>query len=341
MVQVEELVLRCNPSLPELLKGRLQVRQIHLRGLTLHATRAADGRWDLEQLWPPPQFSQPPNPLPEVVLERARLELRDRSTAGESAISCREVSLRIRLKRLDAQASQAVLIGFQGSLTTDYCRQVELQGAVRTADGAWSLKGNVHDLQWSPALLAALPSAVAGPLQALAPLHATTQLTFHAAQSTALAEPQYWLEGRLQEGRWQADTGPSTLSNLQAEFQVDNRGLWVPQLTAELGPGRVSCSLRAAGHDLTGPLELSLAADRVQVDSRMVAWLPERFQEAWQKCQAVGEVSGNVQCRFDGTTWDSAADLTCHDLTLLHREFPYPVTELSGQRPVSAAGVEL
>ena len=330
LVDLAEVTLKCRPSLQELLHGELHVTQVVLRGLTLHATREADGRWNVATLWPLPQFSQPPAPLPEVRLEQATLEIVDRQAATPRTLVCRDLNLRLRLKRTEPSSPQAVLAGFEGWLTTEHCRRVELRGAVRTIDGAWSIEGNVLDLQWSPALLATLAGGASPLMQPLGQLRARTQLDFRVSQAGAGKTPQYLIKGRVQDGRWQTDPSQPALSNLQAEFQIEPQGLSVPSITANLGSGRLRGSLRAASHDLQGPLQASLIAEHVTVNSQLVSWLPARLREAWQQCQAVGDVSGSVALRLAEGQWDTAAEVTCHDLTVLHRQFPYPVTGCQG-----------
>ena len=201
---------------------------------------------------------------------------------------------------------------------------------MRTGDGAWSVQGDADALQWSPALLAALPVEFGAKLQRLSPLRARSQLKFRVSQTTATEPLDYWIAGQLGEGSWLAQSKQPSLSNLEGEFQVDNQGVLVPRISAQLGEGRLQASLRAAGHNLSGPLTLSVQADHVEVAPRLIALFPARLQQAWEKCQVVGQVSGNLQLLYDGSQWDPVADLTCHDLTLLHSQFPYPVTHCEG-----------
>ncbi len=85
MVQIDEIIVKGNPNLSELLHGSLSVQQIQIRGLHVRAMRGRDGQWDIATLWPLPQFTPPPAPLPEVILEKAQIELLDgssRTTVG-------------------------------------------------------------------------------------------------------------------------------------------------------------------------------------------------------------------------------------------------------------------
>ena len=115
LIQIEELLLLCDPRVADLVKGKLCVRQIQIRGLTLRGTRERGGHWNLTRLWPPPQFTKPPDPLPEVLVEKGVLELLDRSSDQPRRLTCRDMSTRIRMK-WDDQRANAVLIGFQGAL---------------------------------------------------------------------------------------------------------------------------------------------------------------------------------------------------------------------------------
>jgi hypothetical protein len=74
LVIVDELLVRCEATMSELLSGRPRVEQIVLRRPRVRAKRQADGTWELATVFPLPRFS---DELPTIVIEDGQFELLD------------------------------------------------------------------------------------------------------------------------------------------------------------------------------------------------------------------------------------------------------------------------
>ncbi len=332
LAYAHEILLQCEPTIKELLKGRVTIRAATVKGLTLHATREIDGSWNLAELLPFPRFNPKQLKLPTITIEDGTILYSDRSSP-DRIVKFDEVDMTVQLKRLATEpdaTSQPMLVAYDGTLATSFCRQIDVKGVANTSNGVWTTRGTVRQLDWSPELVTTLPVEIAGRLQSVGRLRADAEIDFDFTKPGHNLPVRYEVTGSLSEGKWQPAQLQQPITNLTADFHIDNQGCEIQKLSATMGDGHISSRLQIAGHNLKRPFSLSVTADQFPITRRLIETLPPSLQSMWQKFQPLGTVSGQVDLSFDGAAVSYDANITCHDVSLLHQTYQYPISNCRG-----------
>ena len=334
LAYAHEITLKCEPTIKELLKGKLTVRAATVKGLTVHAIREIDGSWNLAQLLPFPRFNPNQPKLPTITIEDGTILHSDRASP-DRVVKFDNVDVTVQLKRLAAgpnSPQQPISIAYTGSLATSFCRQIRVSGAARTSDGLWTLRGNMSQLDWSPDLVTTLPAKIGGRLESVGSLRADAEIHFDLTKPARNQPLVYQVTGSLSDGKWQPAQLQQPITNLNAKFRVDNQGCEIEKLSATMGDGHISSRLRINGHNLSRPFALSVTAkNQFPITRRLIETLPPSIQSMWQKFQPLGTVSGRLDLSFDGAAMNYDANITCHDVSLLHHTYQYPITNCQGE----------
>jgi hypothetical protein len=344
MAYIERLALRCDASLPALLQRKLVVKQVQVAGVTVHVQRDAKGGWNLLDLIPPkpPVFAS--GPLPDIVIQNASWQLRDMLDPQLRTLIGEDVELRVRLKRIGptpgeladpAEAIPKLLMAFSGSCRTPFCQRIDVEGIVRTTDGAWTLQGRVSGAVWSADVIQNVPSMFAQRLQALAPLRAHADIDFQLGRESRQLPLSYRFNGRVTEAHWQDPRWPQPISDVSCDFLISPAGCHVRQIMASFGTARLGGNFSASSLDISQPYQLDVTLDRFPLTEGFVATLPDALQATWQKFRAEGLVSGMLRAQFDGSRHQYQTELTVQELSLKHYRFPYPVSQCQGNFKLS------
>jgi hypothetical protein len=334
LVYVDRLTVQCDASLPALLQGDLKVQAVKIEGLVIYGERQADGSWNLADLAPrklPPCRGQQ---LPRISIQGGELKLRDARDEASRSFQAESLDLEITLKRLapvtpDGQLPE-ILAAFEGSCRTTFCRHVHWQGVARTTDGAWTIRGELGDVQWSADVSRQLPQMVAEWLRPLDPLRGRATLHYELRSASRQAALEYRVSGQFAEGTWHDARLPLAVTEIACLFALDRERLEVRNLEAMFGESRFRSSLTLQGHRIDAPFDFQLEVDRFPLSRRVAELLPQHLLETWEKFQAAGLVSGTIHVESDGTGRRVDADLRCEQLALQHHKFPYPLSECHG-----------
>jgi hypothetical protein len=319
LAHVEEVRLTCATDLSSLISGNPEISQITIRRPTIWATRRADGSWSIGRLLP-----KPDNRLPLIKFENGTIEIFDPLKTPSSTLTLRDINLTIEPGTLPVAAGPCPR-KFQGTLGGDHFRQIVVEGLLEPISKAWNATGTVEGLQVSPDLCAALPNPLAAKARLLASVRGEAGCTFRVSYDPAVdAEPfRFDVSGRLSRARIDDPRLPNPLSDVHAGFRCDNQGVSVPDFSARSGPTALRMKYRRNGYAADGPWLLEAEIRQLELDSRLLAALPDMFTGLWSKYLPAGCVDVDLQLAYDGHAYQPDVLVTCQNVSFTYREFPY------------------
>ena len=357
LAYVSEVFAACPVDAESLLSGRIpQTSHVRLSGLKLWAERQEDGSWDVERVWPLPEFSPTHSP---VSIRDATIEVTDLRGGVRRSLNFRNVSLEIApdvaaepppqaaalntmlntlwntaLNRAVNTAANntprqragrpAPLARFRGRADGEHVEGIEFQGWIDATRAAWSVNGTALGVQWSEPLQAAMPADVRQCLADSATIEGRLDLEFVAASAGDPADPpRFQVKGTLTSGRIHDRRLPFRLFDVAARFEVDHERLWVEQFVARNGGTTVALQLERRGWQTNAPLTVVGAVQQLDLDQRFLNVLPADWQDDWQKYHPAGTVSVEFRFEFDGRQWTPEMSVACHDVSFAYVNFPY------------------
>ena len=77
---------------------------------------------------------------------------------------------------------------------------------------------------------------------------------------------------------------------------------------------------------------MAIEADvsQLPLDEQLLAILPGKLQEEWQKIRPEGLIDANIKLRYDGRAWQPQVRIQCQNVSFTHREFPYRLEHGNG-----------
>ena len=77
---------------------------------------------------------------------------------------------------------------------------------------------------------------------------------------------------------------------------------------------------------------MAIEADvsQLPLDEQLLAVLPGKLQEEWQKIRPEGLIDANINLRYDGRAWQPQVRIQCQNVSFTHREFPYRLEHGNG-----------
>lgn len=326
LAHFEEVRLSCSTELTNLLSGNPEISAITIRRPTIWATRRADGSWSITRLLP-----KPDNRLPLIKFENGTIEVFDPLKTPSSTLTLRDINLSLMLGGPATGAAPAPR-KFQATLGGDHFRQVVLEGLLDPYTKAWSASGTIEGLQVSPDLCAALPNPAAARLGTLASIRGAAGCTFRLGYDPTIADPfRFDVTGRLSRARIDDPRLPRALSDVHAGFHCDNQGATVQDFSARAGATSVRMKYRRAGYEIQGPWVLEGEIRQLELDSQLVAVLPDMFTRLWSKYLPAGCVDVDVRLTCDGRTIQPDVLVQCQNVSFTYRDFPYRLEYGKGQ----------
>lgn len=344
---IDEILVRCKPTLDDLLRGHVEVAEIVVRHASLRSTRNVDGSWSIQHFAKLPRLGG--RSLPTVVVEDAALEIFDASRRPSGLFTLRDIQFEVRPELPDRPAAGTTvpqpILQIEGSFTGDHLQRTVVQGVVDPDQRAWRFVGQVAGLSISPALAADVPTEVAKQLELLGELQAHCAFTFDVTNAGAdlagdnmdsLGVPhpdggvQFAINGTMIDGRLTDPALSLPLTDLAATFSCDNQDFRVENVTGRFGEAVVHMSCRRAGLDPNTPLVIEGNIDNIRLDRGLVANLPPSWQEVWDKFRPQGHASAEFKCARENGAWNNDLTIHCHDVGFTWDRFPYPVETTTG-----------
>ncbi|HEV3415772.1 MAG TPA: hypothetical protein VG056_03130, partial [Pirellulales bacterium] len=327
LAYLDEIVIYCQTSLPELLQGEPKFTRAVVRRPMVHATRRQDGSWSAALLLPLPKFSKYPI---EIAVENGTLEFFDPLKNPISTFTLRDINLQTKpVPSADPAGEPSIEVS--GNLAGDHFQNVEVAGMFSPGFKGFDIHGLLTGLDVSPELRDALPSDLAERTALLAPLHGQARIGFHVRDNPAGPNPLLFdVQGDLSGGRFDHPRLPNPLTDLAVSFRADNRGIIIDKLTASIGPATLRLKGKMDGFAPGSPLSLSAQTENLLIGRQWERILPEPLLTSWLKFLPAGEVDANLNLDFDGHAWRPDLAVRCRNVSLTYHNFPYRLDRTSG-----------
>ncbi len=238
LAYVDEVFAECAFDAESLLAGeRPATEHVYLSGLKLWVERQEDGSWDIQRLWPLPEFGSSKAP---VTIRDGTVEVTDPRGGVRRTLNLRNMCLEIASQRQAVQPARARAsrvpppMRISGRLAGEHFECVEFQAQIDSAQAAWNVSGKVQGLQWSPQLHASLPLDLQQQLAPACTVSGRLDLDFSVGSGAAAADPiRFLVKGSLAGGQIQDSRLPYRLYELRAQLELDNHHLRLDQVFAQ------------------------------------------------------------------------------------------------------------
>ncbi len=322
MLVVEEIMLSCDAQFSKLVKGLPEVSRIVVRHPQVWAEKGRDGRWNLASLLPLPQCNKN---RPEIVIEKAQITLADQSREGLPALSLRDVNLKIRSAKTQAEA-----IEIDGTFGGPLVERAEVHAHCDPANQSLQLSCNFEQMQIDKSVLAWAAALSGKPLDQTKLLGKVDGQIVFKHSFAGNTQPRIDAKFHLQNARLEDPRLPQPLVGLSCVVHCQNDLLSVEQLRGTCGTANITLQLQRRGWEAAAPIALGLRLENVTLDPKTYRALPAVLQNQWDKFQPTGIVDAEAQATFDGQKWTPVVKLTGRKLEFESDKFRYRVKEGSG-----------
>lgn len=341
LLLLEEVLLRCDAQLPDMLVEPPQIREIILRRPVVRVTRRRDGSWSIAKLAPLPSFGKQGA---KITIEQGIIEIFDPLANPSSTYTCRELNLTIDVPQSgnpsgNSASGNPVSAGavsdaptavakprrhIRGTMLGDHLRRVEFEGHCATDLTDWELNGKAVGLELSPEIVTAIPADWRKAAEALPSIRAQAELQFHVEHHKDDAVPyRFNVTGDLVRGRIEDPRLPYPLQDLRAHLICTNEGLVVENMTASNGPTQLNLAARRVGYGKDAPLYVEASCSRLIFDESLRDILPEKWSTGWQKFMPAGEVDARLKLTYDQQGWQPDLWVGCRNVSFSYYMFPY------------------
>lgn len=331
MAYVDELLIDCDTSLTDLVAEDLAVRRLVVRRLLLRPTRDVEGIWNVEQLFPLPQFGKRP---PPAFIESATIEITDDSSTEKQHWVLREVDLQVTPQIRPVVAGHtpaAPLILVRGGLTSESFRRADVAGRFDFASGHWELSGSLENLMVSSQTVDQLPANVRDACSPLRSLRGNADIDFRVNHAPGEMTPWGVAAAGLFTGQMDDPRLPRPLRDVRVTFRGDDEGLYLDRLTARTGDTILVGSGTRAGWKNDSRLRIQLRAERFVLDQSLRSTLQAEWRDVWEKLSPAGIIDADVALMYDGQHWAHDIVIDCHDVSFAYAGFPYRMTNATGR----------
>jgi len=339
LLYLDEMLLRCNTDLEQLLTGTPEVSEVVIRRPVLWTTRRSDGHWSAQRLMPWPKFGIRP---PVVRVEGGRIELFDPLRLPAATYTLRDVNLTLE----PGDAAHTAAVGdqrrLQGTLSGDYFRQIVVQGWLNPDQATWSVNGSLADLEIGPELRDLLPEPWMARLGLLSGCRGKMEMQFQVSYDPSQASKySYRVDGRMTQGRIEDPRLPQTLTDVNGKLHFSPEGYWLEDFSARGGPSTLRMTCRGAGYEATSPIEAEVAVRRLELGPNLLPLLPAEVQEFWTRYLPVGQVDASFRLRYDGSQWWPEGKVQCQNVSFTSHKFPYRVENVRGTLDLSGQALTI
>lgn len=324
----EEVTLRCNPTLDQLVKGNVQIDRVRTRGLVLRVVRDRNGNWNLRNLFP----SGAKTHAPIVEIRDTRIELIDQLSTEP-----KPVPFQVSLATIRPHREHDGRLDFEARISNDQVKQIQVHGWFEPALMQGVAQGEAVELKCNEALWRLLPAHLGLQRKVMNGFRGTANLAFSLAHAHDWAEPQFQLRGNLWNGRYD-DRG--VLSNSITDIAMKNfevrkspqQSYWkVENVTAKYDGAVLNMAVDSSDLHPQGPIEAMGSISDLKITEELVRILPPKLQTLWGKYRPLGRVDINAfRSVHKNGRWKHDADAVCKDISLLCKFFPYPVMHCMG-----------
>ena len=259
MLVIDELFLACETRLEELLSAKPRIERIIVRRPYVRAAWQRDGRWNLQSLYPFPQFS---DQSPPMRVEDATLVVEDITRASPVPLTIRGIDIAYTPVQPDAASRGPARLQVEGTISGSPAREVRFSGQVGRDGGSLDVVLEVRGLEVSPELLAAVPR-LPERLRELQ-LAARADVTMRLARGATVGAPLNWsADVSLDRGRLDHQLLPQPLTGVSATLHADSDRLVTERLAAKCGTADVVLACERHGWRNDSPVGVGGAGGRL------------------------------------------------------------------------------
>ena len=331
---VDEIMLLCDVQLMKLVQGVPEVERVVFKRPQLWAARGAEGRWNLESLWPLPPCGKT---RPQIVLQDAQITLVDLGQQTLPQLSWRDVNLTIDPSQSKGEATLVddsirgcETFVVHGTLGGPNIKRAQFHARMDMGRKLLQLETVFEQLRFSKDLQAWAAACCDG-------LHKATQLEGLLDGKVVVehrcvegAKPQIDAQLLLSEGRLTDSRLPRPLTEIAGNIVYQNNVLQVKGLRAKCDGASLALQLQRRGWQSTSPFALGLRVVELPLDKKLYHALPPLLQNEWNKYRPVGVVDADLKLTYDGRQWRPEITLTGRELAFESEKFRYRVQDGSG-----------
>lgn len=320
--------VRVDHDLGALLHGRLVPREVLLAQPELRLVRRKDGTFNLQGLladpWPDPPLPE----APTITIQNGSILLVDDRGAATTLV--REVALRV-------EPTAGGLLRFEGTARgDDLFERLRLEGTLDPATGRLHLaKGDLTRLALSTPLRDRLPREYRPAFDAIGLTAGALDVAGARVDYDPAGSPRlsYRAALHLRGATWGCPKLPFPLFEAELDATAEDGRLVVEGARAVNGKTSVraegTLALDPAG---AGPFDLSIRAADLELDDRLRARTPPQFADLWDEYRPRGvvDVALRVVRAAAGGPVGVGMTSTFRDVSLLYRNFKYPLEHVSG-----------
>jgi hypothetical protein len=327
LANIDEIVLYCQTSLPELLQGEPKFSRAVVHRPVINATRRPEGGWSVAQLFPLPKFSKHPIP---ITVESGTLEFFDPLKDPASRFTLRNINLQTK-PLASTEPGGEPNIEVRGDLDGDHFQHNEVAGSFGPGFRGFDINGVLTGLDVSPELRDALPNEVAERMKVIAPLHGQARIGFHVRGNPGGPTPlEFQVQGQLTGGMFYDARLPSPVNGLEVDFRADNRGISINKLRAQIGEAVLKLTGHVDGFAQGAPFKVQAHAERLLLGRQWEPILPPLLLETWRKFLPAGQVDADLALQFDGRTYRPELNVKFLNVSVTYHRFPYQLNRVSG-----------
>jgi len=335
IVSAEQVIVRGQFDISDFLKQTAGVERVHLIGLEVDAWPFEDGGWSLDRLKP---HAKPNRKPPELVIERSRVKVRQGVEANAREVVLHDFQASVRVVQSETHSSTDGLAGVRhhfkalaSGRTNGLLGGINVECNFDSSLQSFEVSGDATHLHFSQRLLDHLPADIAQKLTQLAGLECEASCSqFHVSYAAGRAT-EFSCQGTIASGRLRDARLPYPLEKISSNFFCKNSLLQLRNMTARSGGATLKFDTDIMGLGLESPMVIQGQVQNVDLDQRLYASLPPKFQEQWDRLQLTGRIHGNFELKFDGTTWQQTASIDCQQVGVRPWLFPYAFTQVEGR----------
>jgi hypothetical protein len=322
-----------------LLDGKMLIRRVELSRPQLRIVRSRDGALNIDGILAPSAPST--ERLPTVLIRGGSITIEDQLVApGVSLLELHEVSLTLI-------NDPPNVLEAEGQGRSDVLGPVRFKATMPREGGALTARLELPEIPVGPALIGRLALAVPEAGRHLDRLTGKASAQADLSYDPARAQPFLCTTAvQVRDGVFQHPVLPGRVEQIEADLVTD--GLSVPEarVRGRWGEARLSAQVRSLPLPTTrAELEslgeamasLEVTAERVPIDSALVARLPERLRAVFADFSPHGPATARYTFHREGHKKRREAVLTALGMQASFSGFPYQVSHVTGA--VTARGL--